>query len=454
MKEMRLVVAFMATVLLLGVFMGCSEDKSTNSDGDGNGGDQGTYLINAWFGDVLYYGGTFTATVIRGNSNDAGANECDFDINGTDIPVIALASTASEAGYKKLNFGYEVGTAYTVTVTLGDRASTCSFTAPEFDYPEITAPVDDGLFTAGEALTISWQYGGDNPDSVFVNVSPTTGEESSIYAARLAGTTTSVQVPAATTSGWSAHEELLITVDLGELGWAFTGDLASVGSFVFTVLPGDAITVSNSQGQPGANWVGTAYLYPDEIDADGTSTAEISFSVFDDATPCPDGTMITFSASPSGYVMIDPASTTSLGGTAMATITAGTTAGTVTITASAPNLSTGISDNATLTLGEALVYTFDFGTGTHPTMSWTPADGMAALVVTIDGGLINAPLWSILPTGILERINSPVTYGTTPSNCRNVIPFGGDPDPLNPGSHYRLWLITAEVDTLSASFTP
>lgn len=452
MKAMKLAALIVAAALLT---TGCSDDKSTNSDGGGNGGEtQGTYLINAWFGDALAVGGNFTATVVRGDDNDAGANECDFDINGTDIPLIALSSTPTEAVYTKLNFGYEAGTDYTVTVALGSRSATCSFTAPDFQYPEITAPAEDGLFTPGQAFTIAWQYPGTTPDSVFVSVSPTSGEEESIYSARLAGSTTSVQVPAVTTSGWSAYEELLVTVDLGEMAWPFTGDLASIGSFVFNVLPGDAETVTNSGGQPGAEWVGTAYLYPDEIDADGTSTAEITFTIYDDGTPCPDGNTVNFTASPSGYVTISPASVTTLGGSATATITAGTTAGTVTITAMAPDLSGGISDNATLTLGEALVYTFTFGTGTHPSMAWSPADGMVMLVVTLDGNLINVPLWSIIPVGVGQRIQSPVTYGTTPANCQKVYPYLADPDPLNPGTDYRLWLVTSEADTVSGSFTP
>jgi hypothetical protein len=75
--------------------------------------------------------------------------------------------------------------------------------------------------------------------------------------------------------------------------------------------------------------------------------------------------------------------------------------------------------------------------------------------VTAAGSLIGAPIWSIAPIQCVgARVNSPITYGTTPAGCIKVYPYLGPPDPLASGNQYKVWLVTAVGDTLSHVFTP
>ena len=136
------------------VIVGCSSDSSTDSNGDITN-TSGKYLIEGYFGNALVQGGNFFAEAMRIEAKDAGANELTIHVDGTEIPLVNLASTADFATFTKYNFGYEAGKTYTVTAALGDKSATCSFTAPVADYPEITAPADASDFTPGQDMTVT-----------------------------------------------------------------------------------------------------------------------------------------------------------------------------------------------------------------------------------------------------------------------------------------------------------
>jgi hypothetical protein len=445
------------------VFAGCSSDKSTNTPNGGNdpGDTQGKYLIEAYFGNEMVSEGTFSAYVERMEDSDAAATECTFTINGTNIPLVPLMSTPSSAFFTKLNFGYQPGSSYTVTAALAGKTATCTFVAPVSVYPEITAPVrsGEGSFTPGQPIDLAWTYDPEGvPEKIYIGVSPVSmdgsDDEEVLYEQEQTGATVTHRIPGATTGGWDQYDQVMVTVDLGERAWPMTGQLPYVGSFVVTVLPGTAVILNNATGEPSDEWTLTLTVYPEAINADGESTTQAEVHIWNqDSEPCPDGTSVTLEASPTGYVTLEPQTLTTLGGTATATIRAGNQAGSVSITASAELL--GTEAPAPLTLQEVVVRQITVGAGAHPTISWTPADGMLALVVTAAGAMIGAPVWSIAPTpAVGARVNPPVTYGTTPSGCIKVYPYLGSPDPLVPGNPYKVWLVTALGDTLSQTFTP
>jgi hypothetical protein len=452
-------------VLLLAAWMvgggfGCSGDKPSNP---GNGGDigdtEGRYLITGTFQNLLLGEGSIEFIVTRMEDNDASAKNLDLAINGIDIPLRTLLSTDEVATFALESFGYTVGQSYTVTATLSGKTATCTFTAPFCDYPTITAPPDDGLFTPGEALDVSWTFDSDSgdPDQIFLRASPVTEEDETYYETELSGSLRSHSIPGTETATWT-DAEVLITVDLGEKAWAFTGALVYVGSALGTVLPGDAVTVRNSHGQVGSDYEMQLTIYPTSLDADGTSSAELNVSIFDqNSQPCPDGTVVSVTASPAGRVTLSPAAPVTSGGTVSISVTAGTTTGAVAFTVTTPYLDTELSASTSLTLTEASGsdYQIAVGSGTGPVISWTPADGMASLAVTQAALTMEDAAWSISRRVVGGSwITPPVTYGSTPAGAAQLIPPSGNAPALTPGTAYKVWLVTQTGEVYSETFTP
>ncbi len=442
---------FLVGVAATGLGIGCSSDKSTNSGGSGT--PTGNYLIEAYFSKTTQTFATFSAAVIRLEPSDTGADEAQVYVNGDQIQQTPLISTAEEAFYTTASFDYVVGEEYVVEVKLGDRTATCTFTAPECLWPEITSPADNGSYVPGEALGVSWEYGGSAPEKVTLTVYANTGEEDDYeYMQEFDGTTTSHQIPVNETTTWTTFDEVIIGVDLGAQSWSFTGDLASPGSYTGTVLKGTAVSLSNAAT---AHWNVLVTTGEYELEADGQSTTTVTVDVDSDSgANAPDGSEVVFTLDPSGRGSISPQTTQTTDGTATAVFTAGTTTGTVTITATCRG-SEGYGEIELVEVGGSS-YDISVGTGAQPVINWTPAGQMVSLVVTAASGTIGEPIWSIAPlVTSFSFIDPPVTYGTLPSNCRQIYPAGGaTPAGLTSGVTYKVWLVTDEAVTASQTFTP
>ncbi|MBU1698936.1 MAG: hypothetical protein KJ970_20120 [Candidatus Eisenbacteria bacterium] len=441
---------FFGLLCLVVALQGCGSDNSTNSGG--NPGDDDPfegYLILASFQAALTESGSFTGTVLRLDPSDPSARDCAFTVNQTEIPLVSLASTDDEAVFAKFDWGYDPGTLYTANVSVNGKSAQCSFTAPDYTWVTITAPGDDRGFTPGEAIDLVWEYDGDVPGHVYVGVSGSDGDEDvMLLEEELAGSTTHYTINADKTGEWDSYEELLITVDLGELAWPFTGELASVGSGIGIVLPGDAAILTQGADPGETNWWITAYLDQWTMDADGTSTTQVFVTIQDDfGVDCPNGTTVTFSVTPEGYAGVTPQTVTTTDGEASATVTAGTTAGEVHIVASA----LGVEEYAELHLNEVIHVTVS--QGTHPEINWTPANAMYGMIIRQAGLSIGNVRWTII--GTIGGFHPAVVYGRVPDNAQQLYPLAGAaPIPLTIGTDYQLCLVDAVGDTTFVDFMP
>ncbi|MEZ4648347.1 MAG: hypothetical protein R3E97_06065 [Candidatus Eisenbacteria bacterium] len=452
----------LTTFTALGLCLtGCSSDKSSNPGDDTSGIGEG-YLILGSFQSLYEDQASLEVIVTRWDVGDPAANLAAVSFDGNDVPMRSLFSNAESAVYLLEGFDYTVGKTYALSVSLGGESANCSFVAPVFDYPVISQPVDDGLFTPGNALTVAWGYDGNGgtPDQVFLAASPVSSQDENVYYEKtLSGSSNSYEIPGTETATWS-DDEVLVTVDLGEKVWSFQGSLASAGSSVAAVLPGDAVIIRNSHGGSGADYSMSASIYPSSIAADGVSSADLSIVIFDQdsGAPCPDGTMVVVTASPQDRVSLGSGTATTSGGTATITTTAGSSTGPVTFTVSAPNLDAGLEASAVLTLTEPdgnNGYDITVGTGTHPTIDWSPADGMATVLVTPASLDIEDALWSIGRRVVGGSWITPtVTFGTTPSGASQLVPLQGEPAGLVPGTSYKVWLVTQLGVVHSETFVP
>ena len=440
--------------------IGCSSDKSSNP-GDTAGVGQG-YLILGSFQSLYSDQASLEVVVTRWDSGDPAANAATVSFDGQNVPMRSLFSNAESAVYVLEGFDYSVGKTYSLSVSLSGESANCSFVAPVFDYPVISQPVDDGLFTPGSPLQIVWDYDGDGgtPDQVFLAASPVSSQDENVYYEKtLSGSSMSAEIPGTETDTWS-DDEVLITVDLGEKSWSFQGSLASSGSAVAAVLPGDAVVVRNSHGDSGADYSMSAAIYPSSIAADGVSTADLSVAIFDQDTgaPCPDGTTVVVTASPVDRVSVGSGTATTSGGAATIPVTAGSTTGSVTFVVTAPGLDSGLDASAVLDLTEpdgSDGYLITVGTGAHPSIDWVPADGMASVLITPAALDMDQALWSIGRRVVGGSWITPaVTFGTVPSGASQLVPLQGDPEGLVPGTSYKVWIVTQLGIVHSETFVP
>ncbi|MBD3335237.1 MAG: hypothetical protein GF355_06945 [Candidatus Eisenbacteria bacterium] len=430
----------------------CSDDGSTGSTGGGNGDEPVSgYLIIANFEGALVDGGTFGAAIMRGNPEDPSAKDWSLRVNEVEIPLLSLASTDDEAVYLKADFGYEGGQSYTVAATLNGATSTCSFTAPDYTWVTLTEP-SGTTFQPGEPIELAWIYDGDTPEHVYVEASAgSDGEDELLFSEELDGAATTYTISGSRTSQWGVFEDVLITVDLGERIWFFDGPPASQGSAVTLVLPGDAEVLYPGDGDdpPEETWFVTLWLEDYVLDADGSSSTQLHIMVENqDTEPCPDGTQVALTAEPAGRLLIDPAQVTASAGAASAEVTAGDTAGDVTITAAALDA----AGEVTLSLSE--VITADVGTGPTPQIDWSPPSAMYGLVIRQEGISAGNLRWSLVAEG-LGGFTPPVAYGEPPAGAQQIYPLGGgEPEALAVGEAHQLALVDAQGDTTYVEFTP
>ncbi len=421
---------------------GCGGGGGDDNSGPDLGDPSGKYLIEGYFGGAVIPGG-FAVWVGRLDSGDASAEGCQITINGTSLSRADLLSTETDAFYSILDYNYAPNTAYTVIATLGGKTATCSFTSPETPWVEITAPADNSLFEPGTDIDLAWSYDGGTPDNAYVEAMCDEEDESILAEQTLAGSATSYTIAGSVTNDWGDYADVLITVDLGENVYLFTGDLAYAGSAVATVLPGDAIILVPGTA-PDTTWTVIVSLDDTEIDADGSSTTTVRAAVTDEFfNNCSDGTVVTWSVDPAGSITFDSPTSTTLYGEATATITAGTTSGTATISA----IARGDTGTADLTL--SAVTQVSVGAGAFPVLSWTPNDSMVELLVRKAGLEVGNLCWSIT-----VLFSSPVTYGTVPGASTQTWPLlGAAPNALVTGENYRVCLVDAAGDTASVLFT-
>jgi len=221
-----------AAALLLGAVSGCEEGADTD-DGDAP---SDVYLIEGYFGGNVVPGG-FGLYVGRIDPGDPSASDCDVTLNGETVGLRGLLSDDDDALYAVLAYDYTPGTDYEIEVSLGGVSSSCSFTGPEYVWLTLDQPTD-GPFTPGAPIDLVWSYDDGTPDTVHISV---LGDDSEILLEeQLPGTNTSFTIPGSETAQWAGQTDMAIMVDLGGELWPFTGDLASMGSFVATIFTGDA----------------------------------------------------------------------------------------------------------------------------------------------------------------------------------------------------------------------
>jgi hypothetical protein len=432
----------------MALIWGCSSgDKTTGSGGNGDEPSSGRYVLEGWFGGAVVEG-SFGMWVGRIDSTDASAQDCHVTINDSSLTAWALLSDDADAFFSLLAYDYVPNQQYTIRASLAGKIATCSFTGPEYPWITITSPTGDS-FAPGEEIQLVWEYDPGTPENVYVTASAQIDQEEVILLEQeLNGSHTSYTISEGTTENWGSYDDILITVDGGEDAWPFTGDLAAIGSTVFTALPGDAIILYPGGSQPETTWYITVTLDDYWLDADGQSTTSITATLEDEfLDPCDDGTLVTFWAEPGGYVTIDPATAQTTGGEAVTTLTVGTTAPESGDPIEIHAAALGDSAYAGLTLDAIIRITV--GTGQNPEIGWTPGDTMMALLVRQAGIEIGNLRWSIA-----GYLGPPVTYGTTPGTAGQVYPpLMGAPDPLETGVDYRILLVNTVGDTTSYEFT-
>ena len=423
-RDARLIIACLLSAVML--LTGCGEET-------------GSYLIEAYIGSQEWGVGSLAVYVGRLNSGDPSAKEAQVTFNGTSIPLRALASTDADAVYVTVDCGWSPSTHYTLTVSLGGKTATASFTSPGAYDVNITSPNDYSTFVPGQALNVIWEYSGGNPDWMVFSVDH---DSTILFEDTLDGSLTSYTFPGTTTDDWAAYSQISITANLGEYFWLFTGDLPCIGT---AVLPA-SVVVLYPEGGSDTTWNVSVTLDNYYVEANGSNTVLATAEVTDDfGAHCPDGTPVTFSATPSGLVSLSPTGTTTTGGIATSTITVGSTAGTVNITASA----LGASNYAALELYESTEITITVGNGAFPQISWTPANTMIGLAVRESGIVVGNLRWAIA-----GALSSPITYGTLPSGATQGWPLGSvPPDSLKLGTTYMFALVNSSGDSIFHSHT-
>ncbi|MBN2542920.1 Ig-like domain-containing protein [bacterium] len=446
---------FCLTLLVFGLLLlsGCSDDGGGNGNG-GNGPDgeedpDGRYFIWANLGPGILLD-NFEVAVWPSDSDDVPASECEITINGTNVPLIG--TDGIDAYFATTEVGYEASTGYTIVAQIGNKSASCNFTTPSTPAGaevHITSPDDGSYFEPGDAINLTWTVSGGTPDLVHVAVSADDVDEY-IFETELSSSATSYTINGATTSAWAPYYEFLVSVDLGEYAYPFTGELAEVGSFTFIVLGGNAIYMYNEEGGDTTETPGEhAYLdlaaWPMMINADGVSASNIYATVMDENyNYVADGTVVSFTTNRG---TISPSSSTTETGAAEVVLTSSITPGTATVIATCGV----ISDTVEVEFEEVVNVNIAVGSGARPSIYWTPGTETAyGLSVSKING-IHQPRWTVVSA---IGFTPPVTYGTLPANSTQAWPLaGGSPADLVEGETYRVGLVTAHDDTTFYTFT-
>ncbi len=442
MKHFCSVVLF---ALIAAFFSGCGDDGNNWNDVENK------FFIIAYIGGE-FGAGNFGAYVTSFDSTGGfPANACTLTVNGTNAPVV-FGSTSIDAIFRLLSFGYNPGTQYTVRASYNGKTAQSVFTAPLDPGVEISTPVDGSTISPGNTFNMTWVYGSaGTPAQVRVLITGGTSGDAVLYDQDLAGTTTSINIPASSTSSWGSYPQINLSVDCGEYAYPLEGDLCTPGSAVTTILSGctSVIYPDTGAGPIDTTWLVTITPSQYTLNANGTSSTTLSIRVETSAgEPCPNGTTVIISAQPSSLVSIAPSTVTTSDGNAASTATAGTVAGNVEIAASA----LGARGTTNLQLIEDITLSITVGAGTHPQISWTPASQtMYGMVIRKTGVAIGNMRWAFASA---VGFSTPVVYGTIPPACTQTFPLGGAaPAALVAGDEYIIGLVTAGGDTAFYTFT-
>ncbi len=448
MRNLGYLVVCSLSLLLL--FSGCSDDDGEG--GGGNGVSTGRYLISGYFG-MLAVEGNLEVQVLRLQSSDPPATDCQIDVNGIQLTLVPVISYEDYAVFATAAVEYSPLTDYTITASLSGMTSTCSFTTPSLEEIDITSPENYSEFTPGEDITLTWSFHGGPPEQIDITVESTDADDN-LYEETIDGDLTTYTIPGSSTAGWGIYSQVDISVMPHEYCYSFSGNLASPASGVFVAPLGDYISLMPSDtggvGPSDTTWYVYIWLSDYILDADGSSTTFATAQVQSEyGGPCPDGTEVTFSCQPTGMVSFDPVVATTTGGIATTTITAGTTPGDVNIVATAM----GSSDFDVLNLREITEITITIGDGAYPTISWTPDDVVFnGLIVRETGISIGNLRWAIV--GGIGGFGTPVVYGTVPTGATQTWPLDdATPDSLKIDTEYLFGFIDSSGDTAFHYFT-
>jgi len=438
----RPAVRLLARLLLAGLLLaGCSDDKPTDTGGNGDPA-LGKYLLLGYFGGDVAPGG-FGLYISRLDPSLTSAMEAEVTLDGEEVTLRPLLSTPTDAFYSILTLDYQAGETYTILASVGSRTAVCSFTGPSYPLLTMTAPPHESEFSPGDPLQLAWTYDAGAPEQVHIEA---IGDEDTavMTPVTLPGSATSYAIPGTVTEAWADQTSVLLTVDEGEHFFPFSGTLVGEGSGVATIGWGDAAIVTPGSGATACQLA--ALPSADQLAADGASTLTIDCALTAPGGDCADGTPIAFSCTPEGAVAFAPQTAYSSGGLAATVVTAGTSAGSVVLHCQAPDSRVDIP----ITLTQRV--TIMVGAGSHPQIAWDPAEPMFTLLVSAAGAL-PTPRWGIAAITI-GQITSPVTYGTVPGGTVQSYPlFGAPPAGLQAGATYRIWLVGADADTTSLTFT-
>ncbi len=399
-----------ATVSAVAPSLDDADDQVTVSI-TGGGGEPGTYNVSAGFLTAAEEDPAFIAVVERLDDEDPSAKDAVVTVNGSEVPLSQLASSDSLAIFESTSIPYAASTPYTITVTLGGKTATSSFTSPSYLCTiDLTAPATMSEFTAGVDIEAEWTLTGDNPPQIMLGAggAEEEGDPDYVYV-ELAGTARSYTID---TSGWTGFEMAAVIVTVGE-SYEFTGNLASELSGTYVNLTTDmALLLAAGSGE---QWVVSVDTYQSVLAPNGTDTTMVWATVEDYlGQPCPDGETVTFSISGPGTLSAETAQT--VDGRAWTILTAGTEEGIVTIGAEAYGQTDETNVMVTGGGGEQylLLITFPLLDPGMPTLAPGATTTLHVSLATIPGGNPCADGTEITLTSMtIDQQTDYLTFGDT-----------------------------------------
>jgi hypothetical protein len=322
-------------------------DDTITLEIEGEPGPPGEYFLSAMFmvDDEGGEGVTALISVDRGNPADTPANEATVEIDGT---ALTLAWGGDDEATWMADLSYELSHTYTVTVTLDGETATANIEAYDRRCQlRITAPANFSEFTVGTDIALAWQYAYESPHSLVVGAGPadTTPGDDEFFSYDVDGAQTSLNLP---TSAWSDCDSVIVVAGVSD-DFTWNGSPASADSHAGIIVTMDLLFLFGEGFGPGeSEWSLELDLDDSQLPADGSSTTAWVEILDESFNPCEDGTQVTFSVDRPDLATVSPTTATTTNGEAEATVTVGTTEGTVIVTATA----LGEEDDASLIIGE------------------------------------------------------------------------------------------------------
>lgn len=357
-------------------------------------GEPGSYTLSCIFSVDDETGTTVNAliSVVRNNTSDTAVTEAIVAIDGNSIPNIILSANE---GVWDDDLAYTLNQTYNVSVSIGGVSSTATITAYDRDCrARITSPANNSEFTAGTNIELAWSYTGSTPDQIVIGASSGGGADD-LWVQTISGSTTSYSVP---TSSWAGNSAVFLGISVDATS-TWSGDLADNLSGAGILYTFDFVYLYPAGMGPGDDYYVYVSTESGLIASGGSTTATAEVSNLDDDSPCPDGTVVTFTFEPTGLVTPSSSTATTVDGVATITLTAGQSEGIVTISASA----LGDSDTTTLQINNGALPSAYYVAVTPDPDSYPgetyqlPADGSSQVVLNLR--IVNIINPSMLYTG-------------------------------------------------------